>query len=64
MAPKQRVKFFDNPPTIGDVHHNQIFKFIDLYSKNGLTNSKVSPRFLSNPIPIRPILASSILKTL
>ena len=22
IAPKQRVQFFDNPPTIGDVHHN------------------------------------------
>jgi len=39
LAPKFRVQFFDNPPTLGDVHHNQIYKFIGNYRKNGLTNS-------------------------
>lgn len=29
MLPKMPVEFFDNPPTIGDIHQNQIFKFVE-----------------------------------
>ena len=42
VPPKQQVDFFDNPPTIGEIHHNQIFKFVDNYKKFAQTNNKVS----------------------
>lgn len=29
MLPKMQVDFFDDPPTIGEIHQNQIFKFVD-----------------------------------
>lgn len=40
VPPKQQVDFFDNPPTIGEIHHNQIFKFVDNYKKFAQTNNK------------------------
>ena len=42
VAPKIPVEFFDNPPTIGEIHHNQIFKFIDNYCKFSKATNKVS----------------------
>ena len=33
--------FFDNPPTVGEIHHNQIFKFAENFKKFASTNNKV-----------------------
>lgn len=41
MPPKQKVMFFDNPPTVGEIHHNQIFKFAENFKKFASTNNKV-----------------------
>lgn len=37
-----QVEFFDNPPTIGDIHQNQIFKFVEHFSKYSKATNKVS----------------------
>ena len=37
-----QVEFFDNPPTIGDIHWNQIFKFVEHFSKYSKATNKVS----------------------
>ena len=42
LPPKLQVEFFDNPPTIGEIHHNQIFKFVENFKKFATTNNKVS----------------------
>ena len=42
MLTKMPVEFFDNPPTIGDIHQNQIFKFIDNFPKFSKATNKVS----------------------
>jgi len=35
-----RVMFFDNPPTRGEIHHNQIFKFADNFGKFAMSGNK------------------------
>lgn len=42
VAPKVQVEFFDNPPTIGDIHHNQIFKFVENFAKFSKATNKVN----------------------
>ena len=37
-----QVEFFDNPPTIGDIHQNQIFKFVEHFQKYSKATNKVS----------------------
>ena len=41
IAPKVQVQFFDNPPTIGEIHHNQVFKFEENYKKYAVTSNQV-----------------------
>ena len=38
--PKQQVEFFDNPRTYGEIHHNQIFKFVDNFEKFSKSNNR------------------------
>lgn len=47
LPPKLQVEFFDNPPTIGEIHHNQIFKFVENFKKFSTTNNKVSKNYLT-----------------
>ena len=41
MLPKMQVDFFDDPPTIGEIHQNQIFKFVDHFKKFAKATNKV-----------------------
>lgn len=38
--PKQQVEFFDNPKTYGEIHHNQIFKFVENFEKFSKSNNR------------------------
>lgn len=40
VAPKIRVMFFDNPPTVAEIHHNQIYKYIENFWSFSLSNNK------------------------
>lgn len=53
LPPKLQVEFYDNPPTIGEIHHNQIFKFVDNFKKFSATNNKVSTSSWVNNIVYR-----------
>lgn len=39
-----QVDFFDDPPTIGEIHQNQIFKFVEHFQKYAKATNKVSAR--------------------
>ena len=42
--PKQQVEFFDNPRTYGEIHHNQIFKFVENFEKFSIIWNKAMKR--------------------
>jgi hypothetical protein len=48
VAPKYKVEFFDNPPTLGEIHHNQVFKFIEHFEKFSQASNRVSFRIMAN----------------
>ena len=41
-----QVDFFDDPPTIGEIHQNQIFKFIQHFQKYAKATNKVSEEII------------------